>query len=67
VDVGGGILEGTGVCVGALVDKGCVMEGVMMDNVGVAVAALEGKLQASIARKRVKTDIKVRDFIASLL
>jgi hypothetical protein len=67
VEVGGGVLEGNGVCVGISVDTGCVMEGVKIDNVGVSVAALEGRLQASMARTRVSTNKKLRDFIAILL
>jgi len=67
VEVGGGILEGTGVCVGAFVGKGCVTDGVMMDSVGVAVAALDGRLQASMDKTRASTNRKLRDFIALLL
>jgi hypothetical protein len=61
--VGGGVLEGKGVCVGALVGKGCVMEGVKMVNVGVSVAALDGILHASVAKTRASTNKKLRDFM----
>ena len=60
-------MEGTSVCVGAPVGKGCVMEGVMRNNVGVAVATLEGRLQASIDKTRASTNRKLRDFITLLL
>jgi hypothetical protein len=43
------------------------MEGVNMANVGVSVAALDGRLQASIAKTMASTNKKLRDFIAILL
>ena len=67
VVVGGGVLDGSGVCVCATVGGTVVEEGVMGDTVGVSVGTLDGRLQASIARTRARVDNKLRDFIASLL
>jgi len=67
VDVGGGVLDGSNVCVGMSVDAGWVIDGVNIAKVGVSVAALEGRLQASIAKTRASTNKKLRDFIAFLL
>lgn len=67
MDVGGGVLEGNSVCVGAFVAKACVTDGVKMVRVGVSVAALDGRLQASMAKTRANTNKKLRDFIAILL
>ena len=60
-------MEGNRVCVGAFVGKGCVTDGVKMVRVGVSVAALVGRLQASIAKTSANTNKKLRDFIAILL
>jgi hypothetical protein len=58
VVVGGGVFEGTEVKVGALVGEACVAEGATA-RVGVSVrGAFDGKLQADIARIRVKTSNK---------
>ena len=43
------------------------MDGVKITNVGVSVAALDGRLHASMARTRANTNKKLRDFIAILL
>jgi len=67
VDEGGGVLDGKSVCVGVSVDMGCVTEGVINANVGVSVAALDGKLHASIAKTRASTNKKLWNFIAFLL
>jgi hypothetical protein len=64
---GGGVLEGGRVSVGAAVMGAAVDDGVMAAAVGVSVATLEGKLQASIARTRTSVDNKLWDFITSLL
>jgi hypothetical protein len=64
VSVGGGVSVGSGVCVGVSVEGACVSVGVNGGSVGVAVAAPEGRLQASIAKIRISIGIKVRDFIA---
>jgi hypothetical protein len=63
VVVGGGVFEGTGVWVGALVGKACVTEGVTT-VVGVSVwGVFDGKLQADMAKIRVNTNNKFRNFI----
>src|SRR5215216_6485130 len=67
VEVGGGVLAGNSVWVGISVEAGCVIDGVKIDNVGVWVAALAGRLHASIAKTRANTNKKLRDFIAVLL
>ena len=68
MEVAGGVLDGNAVCDGISVDTGCVIDGVKIDNVGVWVAAaLEGKLQASMAKTRANTNKKLRDFMAVLL
>jgi hypothetical protein len=67
VEVGGAVLDGNGVWLEISVEAGCVMDGVKIDNVGVWVAALEGKLHASMAKTRANTNKKLRDFIAVLL
>ena len=67
VEVAGAGLDGNNVEVGISVEAGCVMDGVNIDNVGVWVAALEGKLHASMAETRASTNKKLRDFIAVLL
>ena len=61
------MLGGRAVCVGIFVDPGCVTAGVNIDNVGVCVAALEGRLQASIAKTSTIPNKELRDFIAILL
>jgi hypothetical protein len=56
VVVGGGVFEGTAVNVGALVGKACVAEGATA-KVGVSVrGAFDGKLQAGMAKIRVKAN-----------
>lgn len=67
VEVGGGVLDGNNVRVGIAVDTGCVIDGVKMAKVGVWVAALEGRLHASMAKTRANTNKVLRDFIASPL
>jgi len=70
VIVGGGVLDGMGVCVGVSVDNGCVAEGVSTASVGVSVfGTLDGRLQADMARTTVIASInnELRGFIASLL
>jgi hypothetical protein len=64
VVVGGGVFEGTDVRVGALVGKACVAEGKTV-AVGVSVSeAFDGRLQADIARIRVKANNNRWNFIA---
>ena len=65
--MGGGVSEGNTVSVGITVDTGSVIAGVRIDNVGVWVAVLDGRLQASIAKTRAITNKELRDFIALLL
>jgi hypothetical protein len=67
VVVGGGVLDGSGVCEGMLVAGTGVEEGVMATTVGVSVGRLDGRLQASRARTRARVDNRLRDFIAFLL
>jgi hypothetical protein len=67
VDVAGGVLDGNSVWVGTFVDSDSVTDGVKIVSVGVSVAALDGRLHASIARTRANTNKKLRDFIAILL
>jgi hypothetical protein len=62
VVVGGGVFEGTAVSVG--VAGAGVTEAVISDRVGVAVGALEGRLQADRTGIRTSTYSKVRNFIA---
>src|SRR6266540_4226598 len=69
VNVGGGALVGSGVCVGKSVGSGCVTvaEGSTC-SVGVSVGErLDGRLQASIAKTSTRAGIKVRAFIISPL
>jgi hypothetical protein len=66
VVVGGGVFEGKAVCVGVAVGSGSVADGVISDNVGVCVGALEGRLHADMAKTRTNIN-KLRDFIALLL
>jgi hypothetical protein len=64
VVVGGGVLDGTEVDVGALVGKACVAEGATA-KVGVSVrGAFDGRLQADTAKIRVKASNKRWNFIA---
>jgi hypothetical protein len=67
VAVGGAVLDGRGVKVGALVEVACVDDGVMGASVGVSVGRLDGRLQASKDRTRASVDNRLRDFITSLL
>src|SRR5688572_31316658 len=67
VAVGGGVFEGREGSVGATVDVACVADGVIRASVGVAVATLEGRLQASIAKTSIRTGNNVLDFIVSPL
>jgi hypothetical protein len=67
VKVGGGGFVGNGVCVGIAVEGIGVNEGVLRAAVGVSVGILDGKLQASDAKTRARTDNKLRSFIACLL
>jgi hypothetical protein len=64
VAVGEGVFEGIAVSVGVLVDEGWVADGVIRDNVGVGVGALEGRLQADMAKIKTSINIKTRDFIS---
>jgi hypothetical protein len=66
VVVGGGVLDGKAVCVGGTVARDCVADGVIAPGVGVSVGALDGKLQADMAKMRATIN-KLRDFITLLL
>jgi hypothetical protein len=66
VVVGGAVLDGKGVCAGVSVYRNSVGEAVA--EMGVSVTgALDGRLQADRAKKSIKMDNKLRNFIALLL
>ena len=67
VVVGGGVSDGWGVCVAVEVARNSVAVGLTV-TVGVSVTgALDGRLQADMAKTRTNRNNKLRGFIVLLL